>query len=217
MIAANTGYTEAELQATALATLGWWHHSLENTIDKLDWELMALHLKIYAAYLWELCTAPVLPFEFISVAEQFKERLEALRAAGQTIGLAGAIGRAEDFREAAARLDEEVQRWQERYRSGAVKDEEPAALLNTCMKRISRLLVPLASTAKGTYGHDPYGYTPQTTMIPSLYDVPRLESLPPDSEERWQLETRLVRERNRIADALGDARWVIEQTLARLP
>ena len=45
------------------------------------------------------------------------------------------------------------------------------------MKRLSRTLVPLASTAKGTYGHDPYGYTPQGTMIPSLFDVPRYAKL----------------------------------------
>jgi hypothetical protein len=216
MIAANTGYTREELQATALATLGWWHHSLENTIDKLDWNLMTLHLKIYGAYLWELCTAPILPFEFVSVAEQFGARLQELQEGGQSIGLDGAIRRAEKLRETAARLDEVAQQWQEQYRAGQVKDEEPAELLNTCMKRLSRLLVPLASTAKGTYGHDPYGYTPQTTMIPSLFDVPKLQNLPADNEERWQLETQLIRDRNRIADALGDACWLIEQTLARV-
>jgi len=216
MIAANTGYTEGELKATALATLGWWHHSLENTIDKIDWDLMAVHLRIYGAYLWELCTAPVLPFEFVSVADQFRERLEEFRAAGQTIGIGELIGRAEKLRDAASGLDGAAQRWQERYRVGEVKDEEPAELLNACMKRLSRLLVPLASTVKGTYGHDPYGFTPQTTMIPSLFDVPKLGTLPLENEERWQLETQLIRERNRIADALGDACWLIDQTLAQV-
>jgi len=83
------------------------------------------------------------------------------------------------------------------------------------MKRLGRLLIPLESTAIGTYGHDPYGLTPQTTMIPSLYEVPRLEKLP-EAEERWMLETKLVRQRNRVADALGDARGLIDQTLAQL-
>ncbi len=216
MIAANTGYTEEELKATALATLGWWHHSLENTIDKIDWDLMAVHLRIYGAYLWELCTLPILPFEFVSVAEQFRDRLEELRADGRTIGFDGIIERAEKLRHAASRLDDAGQRWQERYRSGEVQDGEPAELLNTCIKRLSRLLVPLASTAKGTYGHDPYGFTPQTTMIPSLFDMPKLGTLPLESEERWQLETQLIRERNRIADALGDACWLIDRTLAHV-
>ena len=83
------------------------------------------------------------------------------------------------------------------------------------MKRLSRALVPLASTAKGTYGHDPYGYTPQGTMIPSLYDAMRYAKLP-DGEERWMLETQLVRDRNRVTDVLGDATKLIEETLGRL-
>ena len=83
------------------------------------------------------------------------------------------------------------------------------------MKRLSRKLVPLASTSKGTYGHDPYGFTPQGTMIPSLFDAPRLAKLP-DGEERWMLETQLTRARNQAADALDDCRVLIDETLARL-
>ena len=37
MIAGEAAFTRAELEATALASLGWWHHSIENTIYKLDW------------------------------------------------------------------------------------------------------------------------------------------------------------------------------------
>ena len=64
MLAAQGAFTEEELKKTALANLGWWHHSVENTIDKLDFTFMADHLRVYAAYLWELCTAAVLPFEY---------------------------------------------------------------------------------------------------------------------------------------------------------
>jgi len=88
-------------------------------------------------------------------------------------------------------------------------------VLNGCIKRLGRLLIPLESTAIGTYGHDPYGLTAQTTMIPCLAEAPRLETLH-DSEERWMLETKLVRQRNRVADALGDAGRLIDETLARL-
>ena len=52
-------------------------------------------------------------------------------------------------------------------------------------------------------------------MIPSLYDAQRLAKLA-DGEERWMLETQLVRDRNRIADVLGDATTLIDETLARL-
>jgi Peptidase family M28 len=212
MLAAQGIFTEEEMKQTALASLGWWHHSLENTIDKLDFDYMAVHLKIYASYLWELCTATVLPFEFVSVAEQFSERLDKLAPGADALDLAGVAARARDFAAAARKLDARAQAWRGRYAKGE-KDEAAADILNDCMKRLSRTLIPLASTAKGAYGHDPYGYTPQGSMIPSLYDVPRLAKLPP-GEARWMLETALVRERNRVADALDDCRRMIDATLA---
>ncbi len=83
------------------------------------------------------------------------------------------------------------------------------------MKRLSRLLVPLMSSAIGKYGHDPYGFTPQTTMLPALYDLARLSRLD-EGEERWMLETKVVRDRNRVADALAESIAIIEDSLARL-
>jgi hypothetical protein len=38
--------------------------------------------------------------------------------------------------------------------------------------------------------------------------------MPQESEERWMLETQLVRDRNRVTDALSDARALIDDTLA---
>ena len=215
MLAGQGAYTEEELKATAQATLGWWHHSVENTIDKLDWQEMALHLRVYAAWLWELCTAPVLPFEFVSVADAFVERLAALTPAGDGIGLDSAVARAQAFREAAERLELAAEDWRARYAAGSVTEDAPAEALNACFKRLSRALVPLASTAKGAYGHDPYGYTPQGSMIPSLHDVPSLAAMP-EGPERWMLEVQLVRDRNRVADVLDDCRLLVEETLRRL-
>jgi hypothetical protein len=215
MLAAQGAFTEEELKQTALANLGWWHHSVENTIDKLDFEYMADHLRVYAAYLWQLCTAVVLPFEFGNVADQFVERLDQLAPGTDPIGLASATDRARAFKAAAGRLDEAADSWRQRYASGATTDEAAADILNGCMKRLSRALVPLASTAKGSYGHDPYGYTPQGTMIPSLYDAQRYAKMA-DGEERWMLEIQLVRDRNKVADALADATMLVDETLERL-
>ncbi len=215
MLSAQGAFTEEELKKTALANLGWWHHSIENTIDKLDFDYMADHLRVYAAYLWELLTAPVLPFEYVSVADQFIERLDQLKAGAEDIGLGDAADRARSFKARAQQLEASAQDWRGRYTAGKLKDETPAQILNSCMKRLSRTLVPLASTSCGAYGHDPYGYTPQGTMIPSLYDVPFYARLA-DGEARWMLGTQLVRDRNRIADALGDCSRLIDETLRQL-
>jgi hypothetical protein len=207
-------FTDDELKATANATLGWWHHSLENRLDKLDWSLMQEHIRLYAAYLWELTTAPVLPFSFVPVAEQIMARFDDLTKPGQAVDLAGVIATAKRFSQAAARFDAAAAGEAERFKSG--KGSEAAAqLLNRAMKRLSRILVPFQSTAAGTYGHDPYGYTPQTTMIPCLFELKELAGLP-DGEARWMLETKLVRARNRVADALVDSSTIIGDTLAQL-
>jgi hypothetical protein len=214
MLHGEGAFTEAELQATALADLGWWHHSVENRLDKLDWTLMQEHIRVYAAYLWTLCTAPVLPFRFAPVAEQVIARLEELAPAGASVGLQGALEAARRFAAAAGRLDAAAEKEAARFAAGR-GSEEAVRLLNGTIKRLSRLLVPLQSTAIGTYGHDPYGFTPQTTMIPALYDVPELAALP-DGEARWMLETKLVRARNRVADTMADSVSIIGDTLARL-
>jgi hypothetical protein len=207
-------FTDAELNATANATLGWWHHSIENRLDKMDWALMQEHIRVYAGYLWELATAPVLPFRFVPVAEQVIARLEEFKEPGKPVGLDGAQARARQFAEAAARIDAAAAAEAEKFKGGR-GSEQAALLLNRTMKRLSRILVPLQSTATGTYGHDPYGYTPQTTMIPCLYDLTELAKLPA-GEQRWMLETRMVRARNRVADALEDSSALIDDALVQL-
>jgi len=52
-------------------------------------------------------------------------------------------------------------------------------------------------------------------MIPCLYDLNELAALG-DGEQRWMLETKLVRARNRVADALQDSAAIVHDALAQL-
>jgi hypothetical protein len=80
---------------------------------------------------------------------------------------------------------------------------------------LSRILNPVLYTVEGPYDHDP---ALQVPMLPGLQGVTRLASLDPDSDEYGFLRTRLVRERNRVADALASAaehvEWLLGQTRA---
>ena len=156
----------------------------------------------------------MLPFRFTPVAEQVIARLEEFKEPGRSVGLDGAQASARKFADAAAKIDKAATDEAQRFKSGR-GSEQAAVLLNGAIKRLSRVLVPLQSTAIGTYGHDPYGYTPQTTMIPCLYDLGELSGLS-DGEQRWMLETKLVRARNRVADALQDSTAIINDALAQL-
>ena len=208
-------FTEAELHATADANLGWWHHSAECTIDKVDFHWMQSHLRVYAAWLWELCTAPILPFDFTAVAEQFADRLGALSAKPgvQALDLATVAEAAREFQERAKHLDERVRAWRGRFRADDRDSERAAQGLNRGLKRLSNLLIPIQSTVKGVYGHDPYGYTPQLSAIPCLFDTERLSEPGLPEEERLMLETHLRRQRNRVADAVAEACLAVDDTL----
>ena len=150
------------------------------------------------------------------MAGQFKARITEFTAAGSSVGVGSLSEHATALEAAARRLDEAAKRWDGRCRADATLDGDPTDLLNTCIKRLSRVLLPIASTFKGTYGHDRFSFTHQSTVIPCLFDVPKLARMASSNPERWQLETQLVRERNRVSDALVDARLLVEDSLARL-
>lgn len=214
--AGQMSYTEEEIQRTALANLGWWHHSLENTIDKVDKHLLALHLQVYARSLWGLLTEPVLPYEYRPLAARFVDRLRELaRLDVPEIDVAGAVERAEEFQRLATRLDELSTGWRERASVGD-DGEQAAGTLNRTMIRLFRVLVPVASTVVGPYGQDRYGHPWQTQMIPSLTPYPALADYARDSEAFQTWWVAMIRARNRVVDALKQGSDAVRAALAEL-
>ncbi len=214
-VAGEMSFTDEEIRATALASLGWWHHSLHNTIDKVDKGRLELHLRVYAQWMWELLTAPILPYEYEPVANRFVDRLSELtKQPVSNIDMAGAVERAQAFQTVADRLDALSRDWS--ARTGADDAEQAANVLNQAMIGLSRTLVPVASTVVGPYGQDRYGHAWQTQMIPSLVPYPTLASLPTDSEEWQTWWVAMTRARNRVTDALDQATAIASTAIERL-
>lgn len=198
MLAAQAVYGPDDLKKTANANFGWWHHSVENSLDKIDWDSLPQHMRVYATYLYDLCTAVILPMRFRFVAYDIHDRIAALAPFGAAIGLdtlqieaARLVSLAEDF---DARLD---------ALSATAVDASTEVRVNSLIKRLSRCLLPVVGTISGKYGHDSYSITAQSTVLPGLYSVPRAGEL--EGEDRWVLETQLRRERNRVSDVLDEA------------
>jgi hypothetical protein len=210
MFQGEGAFTPAELKATALATRGWWHHSIECTIDKVDFDFMQTHMRVYAAYLWELCTAPVLPFTYVPVAEQIIKRLDELKSSAGDFDVEGLKKTARELLQAATSFDALAAKVSAGFAAGK-GDEQQATMLNRAMKRISRLLVPLMSSSIGKYGHDPYSFTPQSTLMPALYDLEKVAALP-SGEDKWMRETKATRDRNRVSDTLKESIEVMSDT-----
>lgn len=215
-LAGEMSFTDEEIRRTALATLGWWHHSLHNTLDKVDRNLLGLHLRVYTRWLWGLLTEPVLPFEYGPVADRLLRRLTELAAVEVPgIDLQGLVERARLLKALAERLDAQAVAWRGRLKAGA-GEGGAADLVNRAMMRLARVLIPVTSTVVGPYGQDRYGHSWQSQVIPALVPYPKLAAWNLDSEEFQVWWVAVVRARNRVADALAQAVEIIRDALEEL-
>lgn len=197
----RTGYTADVLKETHNATLGWWNHShpSQDTMDKVDPEMVEKAGVVMENWVRGYVNVPELPGDYSLVLQDVCSRLKDLDEAAPTD-----LRLAELARKAEALLGQLTQL--EAARSRLTVDE-----LNRGTLRLARKLTAAFASASGRYGQDPYGLSALKTRLPGLYGVQDLSDHPePDA-----LLTGLLRERNRIADALSDAMDVVQPLLAR--
>jgi predicted Zn-dependent protease len=75
--------------------------------------------------------------------------------------------------------------------------------------RLSRILNPILYTVSGKYAQDTYGLSALTTSIPAMREVRELGALDPAEGYYKALYTKLVRERNKVSDALEEAQMAL--------
>lgn len=195
---------------------GWWWHSPADTLDKADARILAADVGLYLTITARLVIPAVLPFNFVPSAGDFIGLVRELHDAGRgTLPLVDLLRKAERLRDLATTLEEARARL---AAAGAVrravgKTGMRIARLNRGLMALSRIINPVLYTVEGPYDHDP---ALQVPMLPGLQAVRRLAVLPPDSDDYGFLCARLVRERNRVADALDRAAEHIEVLLAQV-
>lgn len=172
---------------------GYWWHSPDDTIDKGDPAVLASDTQLYLSIVGRLCSAETLPFDFVTAANDFIKTLDAIsQAAGSHLDLAPASAAAHEF-EAAARA---------MHGSAATAKGASVDALNRGLMELSRIINPVLYTMSGDHDQDP---ALQLPMLPALQDARRLPHLDPAGNDYGFLRTRLVRERNRVQDALQRA------------
>jgi hypothetical protein len=195
---------------------GWWWHTPADSLDKADAEILAKDAQLYLTISARVVSPAVLPFNFVPAARDFTTLLGELEQAGREVfPLGDLITRAGEFGTLAARLEAARSELDAAAagRKPAGKTAARIARLNRGLMALSRLVNPVLYTVQGPYDHDP---ALQAPMLPGLQAVKTLAGLDPHSDEYGFLRTRLVRERNRIADALQNAADHIELMLAQL-
>ncbi len=170
--------------------LGWWWHTPEDTVDKLDPAALARDAQVYAGAVHALCTPAVLPFDYGAAAAEVATALRALQARlGDRFELGDCIAEAEHLRSEAERLPQTA----------------PPEAANRALMRLGRILIPVLYTQAGRFEHDPATPIPD---LPPLVDAARLADVDPASDEAKTLRIAAVRGRNRLLLALREARRV---------
>jgi hypothetical protein len=204
----RTGFSGAERRADGISH-NWYDHTAEDTLDKIDMELIPMHFTTHAVPVLRLCNSAVLPFEFFTMAGEFKRALQERQQSDRfPVDLSPVIRTAEELEEQSKALNSRIREMLPNAHFGNRKVEA----INRCLMALSRILLPVLSSRAGKYGQDPMGmkYRP----IPGL-STGHEPSLSPETEQYKALYTSFVRERNRLSDALHAANALIRETLER--
>jgi hypothetical protein len=182
--------------------LGWWWHTPDDTLDKIDGPNFVRDTQVYLLTCWRLCTLPVLPFDYTKTANELRERLHQLQeSADGRLDLSPLIAEADALHADAERLN---------AAAAACDDAAGAERLNTAIMAVAHALIPVNYTKAGPYEVDLALGSP---ALPGLAPVGELGAMDATSDGARFLRTRLVRERNRVWHAIMTARQAIGQAL----
>jgi hypothetical protein len=204
---AARAYAQLVGGATRSGGLGWWWHTPEDTLDKLDPAHLVRDAQIYVLAAQRALEDPVLPLDYRAAIAEAREVLTryAKEARGR-FDLAPVFALLDQLDTAVGRLDRRIR----------VKALSPAAadLANLCLMALGRQLIPVTYCRSGPFDHDT---TLPVPPFPGLEPMRRLGALSPKSDEARRLAVGLVRQRNKVCYHLSNALATVHATLAALP
>lgn len=186
-------FTKEYMEKAHGATLGWWNHTKKDTLDKCDPETLVEDTKITLKLILDWANAEKLPYNFSSKLIDLKNKLEEIKSK---------FGGCISFDDLSENLDKTIEdvealhKLKESYSGGKCR------IYNELAKRISRSLSDITMTYCDRYSQDSYGDTKLSYPIPLFADIERLKELSPDSLEYGLIKTQLIKNKNRMNDAL---------------
>ncbi|HEY8292226.1 MAG TPA: M28 family peptidase, partial [Thermomicrobiales bacterium] len=149
--------------------LGWWWHTPEDTLDKIDDANLVRDTQVYLLTCWRLCTLPVLPFDYTETANELRDQLHQLadhRYYYANFDLAPLVAEAEALMADVERLN------------GAIKNvgQDAARIdrLNGALMAIGRALIPVNYTKAGPFAVD---LALEMPVLPGLAAIDDLDAL----------------------------------------
>ncbi|MEW6242789.1 MAG: M28 family peptidase [Bacillota bacterium] len=178
--------------------LGWWWHTSEDLIDKIDADNLLRDTRIYLAVTMRFCTDRVLPLKYSAHVEWLLKQLNELECPDDVHHLKAVKAMANELLVHIRQLERLL--FEEGYED----------LKNSCLIRLGRLLVPSAMTSGDPFEHDP---ALPTRSIPLLDCVRAMADCEVDSDRYNLLRVAAVRNMNRLHYNLFRALELVKCTL----
>lgn len=183
---------------------GWWWHTIEDTLDKLDPANLRRDCQVYVSVIHDACTRRVLPLDHAAGAREIREALEGYQQiAGDRLDLSRAVERTILLERLGAEL----------HTAACDRDwtDDSAKAFNDGMLAISHELIPLNYVSGDRFGQDLAMNQP---VLPLLKEISVLAAIEPGSTEDLEWQTLLKRRLNKVEYGLLKA-CRIAQTLIK--
>ena len=165
----------------------WWWHSVDDTVDKADSQVLAQDTRLYFSIILRLATARVLPFNFGVTVQDYQNVLQEYQeAAGKHFSFEKLANNLKTLKAKVAALNKRV---------NSLKTASEAERMNRFFLKLARVLNPVLYTSVETTSHQP---ALGTRMLPDLAETLMLKSLDPESNDYKFLRAQLFRKVNKI-------------------
>jgi hypothetical protein len=183
--------------------LGWWWHTPEDTIDKLDSAILVRDAEIYRHAIAAFTDEAIVPLDIASSAGQLGDQLEEIAA---RCGARFDLNRMLEQSAHVLRLATAAMR---RVKELREKPEHPDVMqVNRALVAASRPLTRLGYAAEDRFGHD---RAAASCPIPLLAPLDALLATTPSSDAEYMQRTLAVRRANRALDELRLAADALEE------
>jgi hypothetical protein len=183
--------------------LGWWWHTPEDLIDKIDLANLVRDTRVVGHAVWRLLSDPVLPIDLAAELRDLSKQLAPLLAAPSARALA------EPIHETAGRIEALVIQASARLAGAGPRG---VAALNEAIRAGCRALIPVDYTSGDRFAHEPALPVP---AWPALEPLRRLASEAVEADVPFRAVT-AMRARNRILHALEGVEAAFHGALATL-
>lgn len=174
---------------------GWWWHTTEDTLDKIDPDYLQRDCQIYLLVIYRTLTEEILPVNQRAAVEDIEAGLQVWQAKAQEeFDLLESLTRVANLKELVGRF----------YEEAAKSGENPVRVktVNSYIMRLSRVLVPLNYVKGSIFAHDLALNQPP---VPKLAEIELLPKTAKGSDKYRFYQTSLLRKRNEVNYALKQA------------